>query len=103
MNKVPKDMKSKKSSVNLETYAGRYSAQPWGSETVVVPWYGDLAIMGLPTDNPDDAMTLFQHVKGDTFRRIRDDKTLGEEVTFEKEAGKVIKMWRNSNFSMRLD
>ncbi|MEQ8363970.1 MAG: serine hydrolase [Cyclobacteriaceae bacterium] len=103
MDKVPKDKKEKKSGANLETYAGRYTSQPWGSETVVVPWYGDLAIMGLPTDEPDEAMTLLQHVSGDTFRRIRDDKTLGEEITFEKEGGKVIKMWRNNNFSMRID
>lgn len=103
MDKVPKEKKSKKSGVNLEVYSGRYSAQPWGSETVVLPWYGDLAIMGLPTDNPDEAMTLFQHVSGDTFRRIRDDKTLGEEITFEKEGGKVTKMWRNNNFSQKID
>jgi len=104
ISKIPKDKTEKKTTVNLEAYAGRYSAQPWGSEEIVVPWYGDLAVMGLPTDNPDEAMTLIQHVSGDTFRRIRSDKTLGEEITFERDkAGKVVKMWQHSNYSTKLD
>jgi hypothetical protein len=49
-------------------------------------------------------MALIQHVSGDTFRRIRDDKTLGEEITFERDkSGKVIKMWQHSNYSMKLN
>ncbi len=104
INKIPKDKADKKTIPDLNIYSGRYSAQPWGSEEIVVPWYGDLAILGLPTENPDEAMTLVRHVSGDTFRRIRDDKTLGEEITFERDkAGKVVKMWHHSNFSAKVE
>lgn len=104
ISKIPKDKTEKKAAVNLSSYAGSYSTQPWGSEEIVVPWYGDLAILGLPTDDPDEDMTLVQHVSGDTFRRIRDDKTLGEEIIFEKDnTGKVVKMWQHSNYSIKLN
>lgn len=39
----------------------------------------------------------------DTFRRIRDDKSLGEVIRFERNAaGKVTKMWQHSNYSEKL-
>ncbi len=105
LSKIPAEKPEKTTiNINLSTYVGSYNAQPWGSETIVVPWYGDLAIIGLPTDNPDDQMTIIKHVEGDTFKRVRSDKTLGEAITFEKDkSGKVIKMWRNNNFSVRLN
>jgi CubicO group peptidase (beta-lactamase class C family) len=89
--------------VLLSAYAGRYSNQPWGSESLAVPWFGKLAVVGLPTDKPRDGMMLLKYISGNTFRRVRSDDTLGEEITFEKNAaGKVIKMWHNSNFSTKV-
>lgn len=86
-------------SVNLEDYAGYYDAQPWRGETVIVPWQGNLAMVNLPADNPVQGFTLFKHIEGDIFRRIRDDETLGEELVFERDkSGKVIRFVRHSNY-----
>lgn len=102
-SKIPKDKAGKKSTVDLEPYTGTYSSQPWGSETMVTPWYGDLAVIGLPNQNPDESMSILQYVSGDTFRRVRKDKTLGEEIKFERDgSGKVIRMWQHSNFSKKV-
>ncbi|HKO80959.1 MAG TPA: serine hydrolase [Chitinophagaceae bacterium] len=101
ISKVPKA--AKKSAVNLEQYTGTYTSQPWGSEIIVTPWYGDLAVLNLPNVNPDEAMVLLQHVSGDIFKRIRKDKTLAEEVRFEKDStGKVTRMLQHSNYSTRI-
>jgi hypothetical protein len=43
-------------------------------------------------------MTKLKHVEGHTFRRIRSDQELGEEITFEVVDGRVVRVWRNSNF-----
>ena len=93
-----------KNGTDLSEYTGTYNAQPWGSEKKVVAWYGNLAILDLPSENPLEGMTLLQHVSGDTFRRIRRDEELGEEFVFERDAqtGKVSRMWAHSNYAMKL-
>ncbi|HET7180381.1 MAG TPA: serine hydrolase domain-containing protein [Chryseosolibacter sp.] len=102
--KGKKEMKSRSQKIDLNAYEGVYNAQPWGSEKKVLSWYGNLAILDLPTDSPLEDMTLLQHVSGDVFRRIRRDEGLGEKITFERDAntGKVIRMWENSNYSVKL-
>ncbi len=88
--------------MNLEDYAGTYNAQPWSSETVILPWYGDLAVLRLPSSNPSSFM-LLKHIEGDTFQRKRSDGELGEKVVFERDAnGKVTKMWQHQNYSAKL-
>jgi CubicO group peptidase (beta-lactamase class C family) len=95
MADIPEDL-------NLEDYAGTYDAQPWSSETVILPWYGELAVMGLPTNSPA-SFGILKHVEGDTFRRKRDDGELGETVVFERDDnGKVIKMWQHQNYSEKV-
>jgi hypothetical protein len=38
-----------------------------------------------------------------TFRRVRDDDTLGEEIRFDIGAdGRADKMWQHGNFSPRI-
>ncbi len=98
-----KEKVSKADSVTLESYAGRYNAQPWGSEVYVLPWQGKLAVVGFPTDRPLEGITFLKKIEGNTFRRVRDDETLGEEFIFEKDnSGKVTKYWRHSNFSTKI-
>ena len=93
---VPKDL-------NLDEYAGFYNAQPWWSEEVILPWKGKIASIGLPNENPAKGMTLFRHVEDDTFQRIRDDDTLGEEIRFERDGnGKITKYWQHNNYSLRI-
>jgi len=96
---VSKEKEEKAKDLDLEAYAGYYNSQPWWGETVIIPWYGKLAMVGLPSDNPAQSISLHKHIKGDIFRRIRDDDTLGEEVIFERDdSGKVVRMWRHSNY-----
>ncbi len=103
IGKALDDKKTSLANVNLEDYAGSYSAQPWGSEEVILPWYGNLAVLSLPTDNPSGFSQL-KHISGDTFRRIRSDGALGETVIFERnKEGKVIRSWQHSNYSEKLD
>ncbi len=98
-----KEKKNPASSIDLEQYTGIYSAQPWGSEKKVVTWYGNLAILDLPSENPLEDMTLLHHVSGDVFRRIRRNDDLGEEIRFERDekTGQVSRLWGNSNYSVK--
>ena len=103
LKKVSADDNETESEVDLDDYAGLYSAQPWGGETAICPWEGKLAIFGLPARNPAQGMGLLKHIEGDTFRRLRSDKTLGAEVVFERdESGKVVRFWQHSNFQNKI-
>lgn len=97
--------KTKNSEADLSQYTGLYNGKPYGSEKKVLNWYGELAILDLPTENPLESMILLKHIHGDVFRRIRRDEGLGEEIIFERDpsTGKVVRMWRHSNYSDRLD
>lgn len=77
--------------IDLTAYQGRYDHYAWSGEFVVAPLKGKLVMLGLPTNTPTDNIEEYQYVKKDTFRRVRsDDKTLGEELIFERdENGKV--------------
>lgn len=90
--------------VNLEDYAGRYSPQPWWSEVIFLPWKGKLVTFSLPSTNPANEMELLKHIEGDTFRRIRKDKTLGEAFIFERDAsGKVVRVKQHTNYSQKIE
>lgn len=105
MQKAKKEKKDDGSSlsVNLEQYAGHYSEQPWWGETYIMPWGTRLVSLGLPADNPGNAMTFFKHIEGDTFRRIRDDDTLGEALIFERDAnGNVVSVSQHGNYSVKV-
>jgi len=50
-----------------------------------------------------DDLVRLEHVGSHTFRRIRDDGSLGEEIRFDvDEAGRAARLWRHSNFSPRI-
>jgi CubicO group peptidase (beta-lactamase class C family) len=84
-------------------YVGTYSEMPWGGEVAVIPWKGALAMVALPTDDPLDDLIELKHVGQHTFRRIRDDKALGEEIRFEVGPdGVATRVWQHSNFSPRI-
>ena len=103
ISKIPKEKQSLKEGVDLTKFAGIYSQQPWGSELLVTPWYGELAMLNFPSVNPDEDMTMLRHVEGTIFKRVRSDKTLGEEIVFDIDAsGKVVRMRRHSNYSMKI-
>jgi hypothetical protein len=84
-------------------YVGAYSEMPWGGEVAVIPWKGGLAMLFLPTDDPVNDLLELKHVRDHTFRRIRKDKALGEEIRFDLGPdGRATRMWQHSNFSPRM-
>ncbi|NIM57961.1 MAG: serine hydrolase [Candidatus Aminicenantes bacterium] len=103
LNKAKDKDEEDKAAVDLEAYAGLYDSQPWWGETVILPWQGKLAMFGLPSGNPAESLRLLKHIEGDTFRRVRKDETLGEEVVFERDkTGKVFRMWHHSNYENKI-
>lgn len=84
--------------VVLDAYAGRYSAQPFGSEILVAPWAGGLASLRLPSRTPGEDLVILKPKGGDVFRRVRQDGSEAEEVIFERDAaGKVVRFVQFSN------
>lgn len=101
--KKAKGQEKKESGVDLSPYTGRYNYQPWASEVQVVEWFGQLAVLYFPTDNPAEAMILLKHEEGDTFRWMRSDDSPGDLITFERNAaGEVTKMWRHNNAAQKV-
>jgi hypothetical protein len=102
LNKV-KTGKKEAEKINLQDYVGYYDARPWGSEEYVGNWEGQLVMLSLPTNDPSDDMTMYKHMEGDTFNRVRDDGELGETVVFQRDAaGKVISYSQHNNFTKRM-
>ena len=94
--------KAKKADPNLEKYVGRYNGASW-REMYVLTMDENLAVISLPNNNPLRSLTKLKHIEENTFRRIRDDGNLGEEFVFEVGPdGKVTRMIRNSNYSIRV-
>lgn len=82
----------------LMKYIGRYSTQPWGGEIAVIRWKDGLAMVGLPTDDPLDALQELKHIEGNTFRRVRENDDLAEPIRFRTdEAGEVEALVQHSN------
>jgi CubicO group peptidase (beta-lactamase class C family) len=91
------------SGIDLQAYSGYYNPMPWGSEFFVSTWYGKLALLYLPAGSPADAMTLFKHIAGDTFRRVRDDGELGEVLEFERnDEGQITRLKHHGNYYSKM-
>ena len=89
---------------DLSEYTGIYSQQPWWSEEYIGILNGKLVAMSLPNESPGSSLTFLKHIEGDTFRRIRKDKELGEAIIFERdENGKIVKFSQHGNFSVRIE
>jgi CubicO group peptidase (beta-lactamase class C family) len=95
--------KGKPTDPSLERYAGTYNAQPWSGELLVLPWEDGLAAIDLPTMEPLKNLEKLKKVGENTFRRIRKDQKLGEEITFEMGPdGKAVRMKWHSNVHERI-
>jgi len=93
----------KNSEVSLDDYVGYFNPQPWSSELYVGKWDDKLVLLYLPSSSPGSALTFLKHIKGDEFRRVREDGELGESILFLRDNdGKVSKMKRNNNFYSKL-
>jgi CubicO group peptidase (beta-lactamase class C family) len=89
--------------VDLESYSGRYSAQPWHSEVAIVPWGAGLAALWLPSTNPAEEVQILKPKGGDLFRRLDTDGSEADEVRFERDKlGHVYRLVEYSNPHDRL-
>ncbi len=94
-----KTVKKEKNKIDLKQFEGYYSQQPWWGESYVTKWGDKIAVLGLPTDNPGKNMTMFKHIEGDKFRRIRKNKELGEVLEFiRNEEGQIVSYKQHGNF-----
>ncbi len=104
INKAKGESSDLNLSLDLADYVGHFSEQPWYAETYMGSWYGKLVCFDLPSDDPVSNMTFFEHIEGDTFRRIRDNGELGEYITFERDdKGKVYRYKWFQNYSKKID
>ncbi len=95
--------KDTETGIDLQAFSGYYNSMPWQSELYVSAWYGNLVMMGLPTESPAAAMTVFKHVDGDTFRRVRDDGELGETLVFERNNdGQITRLKNHGNYYTKI-
>lgn len=77
--------------VNVQDYAGVYGGQPWGPESVIVPWAGGLAWAELATNDPVGGIGRLKPLGGDRFRVMSSKGEEREVVTFVRGAnGRVI-------------
>jgi CubicO group peptidase (beta-lactamase class C family) len=83
---------------SLAAYTGSYDEFPWGGETLVVAWGDGLAAVTLPTMTPMKDLERLRKTGEHTFRRVRSDGTLGEEIRFEPGPdGRATRYWQHSN------
>lgn len=88
---------------SMAAYAGSYDAFPWDGETLIVAWGDGLATIDLPTTEPMKALERLRKTGEHTFRRVRSDGTLGEEVRFELGPdGRATRLWVHSNAYPRM-
>lgn len=101
--KPKKEKETSEKKPQLKDYVGYYNAQPWGSEEYFAAWEDGLAVLELPTDKPGNALSLFEHVEGDTFKRIRKGRELNETITFERNAdGQVFRYNIHGNYTYKM-
>ncbi len=86
----------------LDRYVGIYDSS-WGQDAVI-HWEGGLAIMGLNTRNPKEAINKLTKTGEHAFRRVRkDDESLGEEFVFEvDDDGAVTRFKSHSNWMTKV-
>ncbi|MDX1554465.1 MAG: serine hydrolase domain-containing protein [Xanthomonadales bacterium] len=83
--------------VDFTEFLGAYDLYPWGNEALVVQWEDGLSIAWVPSMTPLENMEKLQHIEGDTFKVVRDDESLADEVVFIRdESGTVVSMKRHS-------
>jgi CubicO group peptidase (beta-lactamase class C family) len=87
---VPDDAENRLSRARLAEYTGRFEFVDGMGEARISPWEGRLALLELPTADPAGAMQIYEHVEGDTFRRVRPDGDYGETLSYERDgSGRV--------------
>jgi CubicO group peptidase (beta-lactamase class C family) len=96
--------KGKTPDPGLRKFAGTYSEAPWGGEAFVLPWEDGLAMVSFPSEHPMKDLVRLKKTGELTFRRVRKDETLGEEIVFELGSdGRAARFRRHSNYVTRVN
>jgi CubicO group peptidase (beta-lactamase class C family) len=83
---------------SLDRYVGTYGGS-FGGELAIVRWEDGLSILSLPTMDPLRSLTKLKKTGEHTFRRVRRDEALGEEIVFELGPdGKPTRFRRHENY-----
>jgi len=103
MNKVTPIKEGIKNVAYLNDYIGYYNMNPWNSMVYVSTWGEGLVVLQLPENSPKYGMMFYKHVKGDTFRFIKNNGELGAEFIFERDKkGKVFRYFEGGNYKNRM-
>jgi CubicO group peptidase (beta-lactamase class C family) len=87
---------------SLSPYLGHY-ATGFSGEVAIVRWEDGLASLGLPTPDPVRAISKLRKTGDHTFRRVRKDDALGEELVFELGPdGKAVRITWHGNYYKRV-
>ena len=90
--------------VKLNDYVGFYNMNPWNSEVYVSSWGQDLVVLQLPENSPKRGMMFYKHIKGDTFRYIKENGELGDEFVFERDSNdKVYRYKEGGNYKNKMN
>tara|TARA_R110002073_G_scaffold53840_4_gene138868 strand:- start:73695 stop:75128 length:1434 start_codon:yes stop_codon:yes gene_type:complete len=90
--------------VHLDDYTGFYNMNPWNSSVYISTWGEGLVVLQLPENRPKYGMRFFKHIKGDTFRHIKENGELGDEYIFERdEDGKVYRYVEKGNYKNKMN
>jgi len=84
----------------VERFTGLYQ-RPFGSEALVLPWQGRLAVIRLPTQNPLSSMETFDPIGDSRFRRSGARPDVAEVIEFTSDSG-GLKLWRGHQFWVQM-
>ena len=84
-------------------YTGYYTGDESWSDAEVLEWNGSLAVMWVPTGNPDPvgSLTRLRRVEGNVFRQVGGDGELGKHYVFGTDAAGNIDAMRFNNNVLR--
>lgn len=89
--------------VEFEAYAGFYGGQPWGPDSVILPWAEGLAWAELATGDPAGDLTRLKPLGGDRFRVMTSKGEERDVVTFVRGSdGRITGVERFGNTSPHL-
>jgi CubicO group peptidase (beta-lactamase class C family) len=87
----------------LAMYTGIYSELPWGSDDVVIPWKGSLAMANLGAENPAEGVRRLRRESGHTFRVLTKDGVEAHTIEFQvDDTGRVISYEEHGNYSSKV-
>lgn len=87
---------------SLDRYLGTYGSS-FGGELAVVRWEDGLSILSLPTMDPVRSLLKLRKTGEHTFRRVRRDDALGEEIAFAMGAdGRPTRFRWHQNYYARI-